>query len=222
METTAVRKQDRARAYSQACPPGSPEITCPRCCALMVSEYCIDMPNGSGELEFLASRCVQCGEIIDPVILRNRRTQRSSWSAPPHSPDPKTPRHHESTHRGEDKMTARHLTHICLMAAWVFYAGCATDLTQSPNRGPSGMRPGFVTQDQARDLAFTYRQQAREMSQLARRLELESSLSSHELAPAREESRRRLAQVKQLLVAAEEADELARTYRRQVPHGQVQ
>ncbi|MGH7230218.1 MAG: hypothetical protein ACREJU_02525 [Nitrospiraceae bacterium] len=37
---------------------------CLRCSGLMVIERCSDFPVG---------RCVQCGEVIDPVILRNRR-----------------------------------------------------------------------------------------------------------------------------------------------------
>jgi len=44
----------------------------------MVGEFCMDLLNGTGELEFLASRCVQCGEVFDPVILQNRRIPRPS------------------------------------------------------------------------------------------------------------------------------------------------
>ena len=36
---------------------------CSRCGGLMVMEQCFDL---------LARRCVQCGEIVDPVILQNR------------------------------------------------------------------------------------------------------------------------------------------------------
>ena len=36
---------------------------CLRCSGLMVVESCVDFPLW---------RCVQCGELIDPVILRNR------------------------------------------------------------------------------------------------------------------------------------------------------
>ena len=119
-------------------------------------------------------------------------------------------------------MSARHLIHTSIMAALFFCAGCATDLTQSSNVRQSGMPVGFVTQDQARHLAFNHRRQATEISELARRLELEASLLSRQLGPNHEESIRRLAQVKEFLAAAEEADELARAYGRQVPHGQVQ
>ena len=40
---------------------------CPRCGGLMVAEWCQDLSDYS------AQRCVQCGELIDPVILENRR-----------------------------------------------------------------------------------------------------------------------------------------------------
>jgi ribosomal protein S27AE len=40
---------------------------CPRCGGLMVAEWCLDLSDYSGR------RCVQCGELIDPVILENRR-----------------------------------------------------------------------------------------------------------------------------------------------------
>jgi hypothetical protein len=40
---------------------------CPRCGGLMVAEWCQDLSD------YTAQRCVQCGELIDPVILHNRR-----------------------------------------------------------------------------------------------------------------------------------------------------
>ncbi len=39
---------------------------CPRCSGLMVTEWCQDLSD------YRAQRCVQCGEVIDPVILQNR------------------------------------------------------------------------------------------------------------------------------------------------------
>jgi hypothetical protein len=43
---------------------------CPRCSGLMVTEWCDDMSD------YRAQRCVQCGEIVDPVILGNRGALR--------------------------------------------------------------------------------------------------------------------------------------------------
>ena len=39
---------------------------CPRCSGLMVAEWCEDLSD------YRAQRCVQCGEVIDPIILHNR------------------------------------------------------------------------------------------------------------------------------------------------------
>ena len=39
---------------------------CPRCSGLMIAEWCEDLSD------YRAQRCVQCGEVIDPVILHNR------------------------------------------------------------------------------------------------------------------------------------------------------
>ena len=46
---------------------------CVRCGGLMVTEQCFDLLSDNGHVDFLAQRCVQCGELVDPVILRNRR-----------------------------------------------------------------------------------------------------------------------------------------------------
>lgn len=46
---------------------------CSRCGGLMVTEQCFDLLDDSGHLYFLAQRCIQCGELVDPVILQNRR-----------------------------------------------------------------------------------------------------------------------------------------------------
>ena len=54
------------------------ESICARCGGLMVNEFCMDLFNSTGELDFAARRCVQCGEVIDPVIERNRRLRQES------------------------------------------------------------------------------------------------------------------------------------------------
>lgn len=51
---------------------------CARCGGLMVNDFCLDLLNSTGELEFAATRCVQCGELVDPVILQNRQLRQSS------------------------------------------------------------------------------------------------------------------------------------------------
>jgi hypothetical protein len=50
--------------------------TCLRCGGLLVNEVSIDLFNSSSELECATRRCVQCGDILDPVILQNRRIRQ--------------------------------------------------------------------------------------------------------------------------------------------------
>ena len=42
----------------------------------MVSDFCLDVLGNIGEAEFTGKRCVQCGEVVDPVILRNRQLRQ--------------------------------------------------------------------------------------------------------------------------------------------------
>jgi hypothetical protein len=46
----------------------------------MVSDFCMDLLNSTGELEFAAKRCVQCGEVVDAVIQRNRQLRQGSMA----------------------------------------------------------------------------------------------------------------------------------------------
>jgi hypothetical protein len=48
-----------------------------------VNDSYIDLLNNVGETKFSAKRCVQCGEVVDPVILRNRATSHEAMMAPP-------------------------------------------------------------------------------------------------------------------------------------------
>lgn len=56
------------------------QLICTRCSGLMVSDFCMDLLSSTGELEFAAKRCVQCGEVVDPVIQRNRRLRQESMT----------------------------------------------------------------------------------------------------------------------------------------------
>jgi hypothetical protein len=38
----------------------------------MDQEMCIDLESDSGQSTFWVLRCIQCGDIVDEVILRNR------------------------------------------------------------------------------------------------------------------------------------------------------
>ena len=46
----------------------------------MVNEVSMDLMNSTGELECVTTRCVQCGDILDPVILRNRRIRQEAMT----------------------------------------------------------------------------------------------------------------------------------------------
>ena len=48
---------------------------CLRCGGLMILEQCFDFLDSAGHLDFLAHRCVQCGDLVDSTILKNRRLQ---------------------------------------------------------------------------------------------------------------------------------------------------
>ena len=78
LERTMALKSEILGGFESVCAASGNGTTCRRCGGLMVGEFCMDLPNGTGELEFLASRCVQCGDVVDPVILKNRRLRRPS------------------------------------------------------------------------------------------------------------------------------------------------
>ena len=61
----------------------SHKSTCARCGGLMVIDFYMDLLFCIGETEFDAQRCVQCGEIVDPVILRNRGINHEPVTAQP-------------------------------------------------------------------------------------------------------------------------------------------
>ena len=50
---------------------------CTRCSGHMTREMCIDLQSDSGRINFWALSCIQCGDIVDEVILTNR--SRSSF-----------------------------------------------------------------------------------------------------------------------------------------------
>jgi len=79
MAMTAERARGGIQSQDQTTSSAVPhESMCSRCGGLMVSDFCMDVLNGTGELEFAAKRCVQCGEVVDPVIQRNRRLRQES------------------------------------------------------------------------------------------------------------------------------------------------
>ncbi len=63
----------RTRKTPSAVQPES--CRCLRCGGFLVDERCMDIGESLGGYWFMAMRCVQCGDIIDEVILRNRYAQ---------------------------------------------------------------------------------------------------------------------------------------------------
>jgi hypothetical protein len=49
---------------------------CVRCGGYMTTGRYIDLQDDTGQIEFEAERCVQCGDVVDPIIRRNRAQQR--------------------------------------------------------------------------------------------------------------------------------------------------
>lgn len=43
----------------------------------MVQEYYLDLQDDTGQIGITGFRCTSCGEVVDPVILRNRLNQTS-------------------------------------------------------------------------------------------------------------------------------------------------
>jgi predicted RNA-binding Zn-ribbon protein involved in translation (DUF1610 family) len=63
--TTREKKTTRGKAAIKA--EASGQLKCPRCNGAMVNERCQDMLT-----VFYAWRCLNCGEIVDDVVNRNR------------------------------------------------------------------------------------------------------------------------------------------------------
>ncbi|GMV51187.1 MAG: hypothetical protein UZ03_NOB001001029 [Nitrospira sp. OLB3] len=59
---------------------GTPSVTparghaCARCGGLLLIRHYIDLLDDTGQIDITAWHCALCGEVIDPVILRNRRS----------------------------------------------------------------------------------------------------------------------------------------------------
>lgn len=56
---------------------------CTRCGGLMVADRYIDLLDDTGQLEFTADRCIQCGEVVDQIILRNRMASQARTARAP-------------------------------------------------------------------------------------------------------------------------------------------
>ena len=64
-------------------------MRCQRCQGWMITDHFMDILNVSGQMDFTGWRCLNCGEIIDPVIVRHHqsavsipvKSSRRRWGA---------------------------------------------------------------------------------------------------------------------------------------------
>jgi len=47
-------------------------MDCRRCHGLMIRDSFVDLRDDTGRLNFNGWRCLNCGEVIDPVVLTHR------------------------------------------------------------------------------------------------------------------------------------------------------
>jgi hypothetical protein len=94
-------------------------------------------------------------------------------------------------------------------------AGCAAGTTQP---SVSSCASNYTCLS---DRAFHYRQQAAQLSALAQRYEIEAEAKARELGNDSEQVKRNRDLAMQFWAEAQQADELARQYRNQLPHNVV-
>jgi hypothetical protein len=78
MATSNGWKAKTGQSDGNYSPTFSTEQSCGRCGGLLVKEFCTDLLNSTGELDCSTARCVQCGDVVDPVIQRNRHLQQTA------------------------------------------------------------------------------------------------------------------------------------------------
>jgi len=47
-------------------------MECQRCQGLMIRESCLDIQDDTGQLSFNGWKCLNCGELVDPLVLMHR------------------------------------------------------------------------------------------------------------------------------------------------------
>ena len=55
-------------------PPQASADTCARCGGLLLTQHYMDLLDDTGQIDITAWHCTMCGEVIDPVILKNRQS----------------------------------------------------------------------------------------------------------------------------------------------------
>ena len=56
-------------------PSSAPQAgTCARCGGLLLTQHYMDLLDDTGQIDITAWHCTMCGEVVDSVILKNRRS----------------------------------------------------------------------------------------------------------------------------------------------------
>jgi hypothetical protein len=108
-----------------------------------------------------------------------------------------------------------------LLFAAAVLAGCAAEPNAKAVSQSSVLTQHDGSSRDAGNLAFAYRRQAKVLRDVAGRFEVEAALYQQQLGADHERTRQSREVANAAWAAAEEADEMARTYQQQVPHGRV-
>ena len=100
-------------------------------------------------------------------------------------------------------------------------AGCAAEPNAKAVFQSSMLTQHSVSSRDAGNLALAYRRQAKVLRDVANRLEVETAWYQQQLGADHERTRQSREAANATWAAAEEADELARTYQQQLLHGRV-
>jgi hypothetical protein len=76
--TRIAREVESTRPQRSLTHPALGSAACRRCGGMLVEEHCMDMHLGKMERRHWARRCIQCGDLIDEIILRNRCASRQT------------------------------------------------------------------------------------------------------------------------------------------------
>ena len=125
-------------------------------------------------------------------------------------------------HQKEVRTMKRH--HVVLLGSSLFFtaavlASCAAEPDTKVVYQSSVLTQHSVSSRDAGNLVFVYRRQAKVMRDVASRLEVEAVLYQQQLGADHERTRESREAANAAWAAAEEADEVARTYQQQLPHG---
>ena len=53
-------------------------MRCQRCQGWMITDHFMDVLNVGGQMDFRGWRCLNCGDITDPIIVRHNKSAASA------------------------------------------------------------------------------------------------------------------------------------------------